>query len=149
MKKVKIISGTYGYNDRKHIIPKDRKSGAFALEDKEADRLVALGVAKYEGVPEYSNNKKSEDIPAENPEDIGESTGNKDEEEDDSEDYSDEDNADDTPKYGQENTNAELQAIANEWDIELPNRASKAQILEILDSHFGNAPKLSPMEPEQ
>lgn len=124
------------------------KSGAFSADNEIEKRLVALGVAEYEGVPEYSNNREPEDIHTDNPEDIGESTGNKDEDEDDSEDYNNEDNADDTPEYGQENTNAELQAIANEWGIELPNRASKAQILEILDSHFGNAPELSAREPE-
>lgn len=125
------------------------KSDSFSADNEIEKRLVALGVAEYKGVPEYPNNKDSEDIPANNPEGIGESTGNEDE--DDSKDYGNDEESgetDDTPEYSQENTNAELQAIADEWGIELPNRASKAQILEILDSHFGNAPKLSAREPE-
>lgn len=43
---VKIISGTYGYNTGKHIEPKDRKSEPFMLPEDEADRIVALGIAK-------------------------------------------------------------------------------------------------------
>lgn len=131
------------------------KSGAFSADSEIEKRLVALGVAEYEGVPEYPDNKDSEDIPAKNPEGIGESTGNKDEDdfvdlgdEDDSEDLSDEDSEDDVPKYSQESTKAELQAIASEWGIEIPGNANKAQILEILDDYFGNTPELSAKEPE-
>lgn len=43
---VKIISGTYGYNTGKHIEPKDRKSEPFTLPKDEANRIVALGIAK-------------------------------------------------------------------------------------------------------
>lgn len=125
------------------------KSGAFFADNEIEKRLVALGVAEYERVPKYPNNKDSEDIPANNPEGIGESTGNEDE--DDSKDYGNDDEngeTDNTPEYSQESTKAELQAIASEWGIELPNSANKTQMLEILDDYFGKAPELSAKEPE-
>ncbi len=43
---IRIISGTYGYRENGIIRPKDSKSGAFEVDDKEAERLVALGVAE-------------------------------------------------------------------------------------------------------
>jgi len=46
MREVKIISGTYGYNNGKHIEPKDRTSAPFPLADDEAERLVRLGIAE-------------------------------------------------------------------------------------------------------
>ena len=131
------------------------KSSAFSADSEIEKRLVALGVAEYEGVPKYHDNKESKDIPANNPEDVGGSTGNEDEnnfetlgDEDDLEDLIDDDSEDDTPEYSEENTKAELQAIASEWGIEIPGNANKTQILEILDDYFGNAPELSAKEPE-
>lgn len=70
MKKIRITSGTYGYNDGKHIIPKDRRSGVFALEDKEAERLIALGVAEYaETSHGFKEMPEEPNIPKETPND--------------------------------------------------------------------------------
>lgn len=47
MKRVKIISGTYGYRENGKFSPKDRNSEPFEINDKEAARLVGMGVASY------------------------------------------------------------------------------------------------------
>ena len=47
MKIIKIISGTYGYQSGGRIIPKSRKDEAFEIDDKEAERLVSMGVAEF------------------------------------------------------------------------------------------------------
>lgn len=46
---VKIVCGTYGHRPNKNeprVIRKDSESPAFELEDEEAKRIIALGVAK-------------------------------------------------------------------------------------------------------
>lgn len=168
---IKIIKGNYGYHNGVSITVKTPADPPFNVSEEEALRLYKLGIAMIfenegkngsfvktpDGVPDvtniphadvhkiFGNKGESEDIPADD------STDSEDEADTDAEDLGDDEESgetDDTPKYSQENTNAELQAIADEWGIELPNRANKAQILEILDSHFGNAPKLSAREPE-
>jgi len=50
--KVKIISGTYGHKVGKYIEPKDRQSEPFEVDDAEAKRIIALGIAEMfvEGV---------------------------------------------------------------------------------------------------
>ena len=48
MKEIKIINGTYGYRPAPGVVePKNPESPAFFAEDKEAERLVGLGVAEY------------------------------------------------------------------------------------------------------
>ena len=54
----------------------------------------------------------------------------------------------DVPEYSEDNTNAELQAIAKEYGIEFPQRANKAQMLDALDEFFGGTPEISAREPE-
>lgn len=148
---IKIIKGNYGYHNGVSVNVKTPADSPFNVSEDEALRLANLGVAEILK-EEHSKQENECDLPpfgsGENgvDEETAESIVN--ESENNSEDYSDEDSENDTPEYSQENTNAELQAIASEWGIELPNRASKAQILDILDSHFGNAPKLSAREPE-
>ena len=70
MKKIKIISGTYGHRCGKRIEPKDRNSEPFELADDEAHRLVVLGVAKIvdTGV-EPPENGKYTPPPTESPSD--------------------------------------------------------------------------------
>lgn len=54
----------------------------------------------------------------------------------------------DGPEYSEGNTNAELQAIAKEYGVDLPPRANKAEILAALDDFFGGIPEISAKEPE-
>lgn len=58
---VKIISGTYGCNIKGRIVPKDRMSEPFELENAEAERLVSLGVAEIitEGVATGGNGEET------------------------------------------------------------------------------------------
>lgn len=46
MKKIKIVSGTYGHNVNGVVKPKTRESEPFYVDDKEADRLIKLEVAE-------------------------------------------------------------------------------------------------------
>lgn len=47
MKKVKIISGVYGHHVNGRVKPVRSGEPPIELEDKEADRLVAIGVAEF------------------------------------------------------------------------------------------------------
>lgn len=47
MRIVQIISGGYGYKTGKGTILKDRNSEPFELDDAEAERIVAFGIAEY------------------------------------------------------------------------------------------------------
>lgn len=151
---IKIIKGNYGYHNGVSVNVRTPADPPFSVSEDEALRLANLGVAEILK-DEHSKQENERDLP---PFDNGEncidkenaeSIGN--EAEDNYEDHGDDEESgetDDVPEYGQENTIAELQAIASEWGIELPSRASKAQILDILDGHFGKAPKLLAKEPE-
>ena len=44
--KVKIVRGYYGYRNGKVSELKDKNSLAFELDDKEAERIIGLGIAK-------------------------------------------------------------------------------------------------------
>ena len=44
---IKIINGTFGYNDGKRVIPKTPKDKPFECDAKTEKRLVSLGVAIY------------------------------------------------------------------------------------------------------
>lgn len=43
--KIQICSGTYGHKENGVLMAKTPKNGSFLVEEKEANRLVALGVA--------------------------------------------------------------------------------------------------------
>ncbi len=43
---IRIISGTYGHRYNGRIVPKDRTSTPFELDDKEAKRIISLGIAE-------------------------------------------------------------------------------------------------------
>lgn len=44
---IKIINGTFGYNNGKNVIPKTPKDKPFSCDPKVEKRLVTLGVAEY------------------------------------------------------------------------------------------------------
>lgn len=137
MKKIKIIGGRYGYISPSGVYSvKTAESAPFEVEDSEAERLIKRGVAKIIGADAdvsakgAADNDKLPTVPAD------------DDENDDESEY------DDIPEYNEESTNAELQAIAKEYGIELPPRANKAQLIEILDNYFADSPVLNAKEPE-
>lgn len=49
MRTVKIVSGGYGYRagEKKSVELKDGRSAPFELDDAEAARIIALGIAEY------------------------------------------------------------------------------------------------------
>lgn len=137
MKKIKITGGRYGYISPSGVYDvKTSDSLPFEVVDSEAERLVRRGVAEIIGADAEvfakgaADNDKLPTVPAD------------DDENDDESEY------DDIPEYNEESTNAELQAIAKEYGIELPPRANKAQLIEILDNYFADSPVLNAKEPE-
>ena len=67
MANIRIIAGTYGFRENGMIHPKDAHSGVFEVDDKEAERLVALNVAAYAADEIDSALKNGPDIGAEEP----------------------------------------------------------------------------------
>ncbi len=138
---IKIIRGTYGLNSGGNIKPKTCGDLPFHVEPDEAKRLVRLGVAEIigEGAAVPANGMEGErETPSSVPAD------------DNGKGYEGESVIEerDVPKYNKDSTNAELQAIAKEYGVELPQRANKSQILEALDDFFGGTPIISAKEPE-
>ncbi len=119
MAKIKIIQGNYGYNNGDSIKVKTPKSEPFNVSDDEAARLVSLGIAEIVG-------QGSDFIP----QDLsGEEMSEKEDSIVDSGDL-------EMPEYSEESTNAELQAIAKQYGIEIAPKATKAQLLKALDDYF-------------
>lgn len=154
---IKIIRGNYGLPLGKSVKVKTPKDKPFDVDQKEAERLVRLGIAKLVGADAAVSAKGSSD--KEDP--FGDPAGDIDapvtlnddvdsEDEDDDTEYDEDDDGgdDDVPEYGENSTNAELQSIAKEYGIEVPPHANKAQLLEALDEFFGGAPEIDVKEPE-
>lgn len=142
---IKIIRGTYGLNSGGNIKPKTCNDPPFHVEPAEAKRLEQLGVAKIVGSSEVTLTKTAEGIPETNPEASSGVPAD-----DDGKGYGVESVIEerDGPEYSEGNTNAELQAIAKEYGVDLPPRANKAEILAALDDFFGGIPEISAKEPE-
>ena len=141
---IKIIRSTYGLNSGGNIKPKTCNDLPVHVEPAEAKRLERLGIAEIVGASAVTLTKGTEDetgalselpssVPSDDDEDYG--VGSTLEERD-------------VPEYSEDSTNAELQAIAKEYGVELPQRANKAQMLEVLDDFFDGAPEISAKEPE-
>lgn len=163
---IKIIRGTYGLNSGGNIKPKTCNDLPFHVEPAEAERLERLGVAEIVGASAATGRCEVDaERAARTPPDIASTAalakGTEDETgalsetppnvpADDDEDYGAESTLEerDVPEYSENNTNAELQAIAKEYGVELHQRANKAQILEALDDFFDGAPEISAKEPE-
>lgn len=141
---IKIIRGTYGLNSGGNIKPKTCGDLPFHVEPAEAKRLVRLGVAEIVGAGAVTLTKGTED----EQETLGETSSSV--PADDGEGYETESVIEErnVPEYNEDSTNAELQAIAKEYGVELPQRANKSQILEALDDFFGGTPIISAKEPE-
>ena len=131
---IKIIKGNYGYNDGRIVRAKSPSDPPFEVPSAEADRLCALGVAQkvtVNGAPFAENSSYIETDAA--------SAGKSD---DDTINEDGEKDADSVPEYNEDSSNAELQAIAKEYGIAVPNRANKAELISALDERFGSAPTL-------
>ncbi len=141
---VRIISGSYGLKTGGIVRAKTRRDPPFELNDREAERLISLGVAEITystlkmpvRAEKSVNNKISTTAPEippvapvsaaiEGAEDIPE------------------DGEDDIPEYGESTPISELKNIAKEYGVPLKSGASKDQIIKALDDYFSeSAPDL-------
>lgn len=152
---IKMVRGNYGLPSGKSVKVKTPKDRPFDVDQKEAERLVRLGIAKIVGAGAAVSAKEpsdKEDPFGDPADDIDAPVSLGDSEEDgdtdieyDEDDVGEDDNA---PEYGENSTNAELQAIAKEYGVEVPPHANKAQLLEALDVFFSGAPEIGAKEPE-
>lgn len=130
MKKVRIISGTYGQRDGNRITPKDRNSDPFLLEDTETARLVSLGVAEIVGeTVETSAGGRGSDVPNVDPP--------KDAVDEDAEGYTG------RPSYSIETSANDLRKIAKEVGITFKVGTTKEDMIAVLDEYFDGIPDLT------
>lgn len=142
---IKIIKGNYGLTNGASVKLKTPRDKPFEVADEEALRLKMLGIAE---IFKVNDNSASDDTSkGDNHSEVGDTPKEEYAPEDGRSSEKEEDNG--IPKYGAGNTNAELLAIAEEYGIGVPSRASKAQIIEALDSYFGDMPVLTAKEPEE
>lgn len=136
---IKIIKGNYGYNNGRIVRAKSPSDPPFEVADTEAARLIAMGIAKaVDKLPVDGKLSAEEKTPDTDPNDSadGNAVG------DDDEDEEDVGEEDDAPIYNEEMSNADLQAIAKDYGISVPNRANKSELIAALDNFFGSAPTL-------
>ena len=147
MKLIKLIQGAYGYRAPGSLVTElvTTKSDPFEVDDKEAKRLISLGVAQYAEIAVATPQKEVIDpATGENtpPEGEGENGQKK---------------PDQTkPEYGDFMTVAELKAYADEQGIEYEDRTTKAKLIEAIDTFYQAAvddgeqpPVLTPQDPVQ
>lgn len=129
---VKIISGTYGHRQGKRIVPKDRTSEPFELEDCEAERLVSIGVAKIVNTS-VATPKNGEELPPEGVNTPEENNGEN--------DTTDGDDAPLTESELNAMTNAELKEMAESMGIDtLKFKVKKEYVEAILEKVNGDVP---------
>ena len=106
---IRIINGTYGYrNPQTGVVEaKTAKSKPFTLPEDREDELVAAGVAEYVGEDVSSDGGDASEAPASKADEL---------------------------VYSDKNTVAELKAIADKLGIQVAERATKKQIIEVLDA---------------
>lgn len=130
---IKIIKGNYGYNNGRIVKAKTPSDKPFEVDDAEAARLIEQRIAKAVDNFPVDGTLSAEEETSDNapyfPKADGDAVG------EDDEDY-------DVPDYNDEMSNADLQSIAKEYGIPIPNRANKSEIITALDHFFGNAPTL-------
>ena len=148
---IRIINGNYGHANGLSVTVKTPKDKPFEVSDSEALRLAGLKVAEIVESPSAKKEKEA-DVDYENSvpkaaDNADSAEGNENNSENG--DFRSEEYESGIPKYSAENTNAELLAIAEEYGIDIPAKATKAQIIEALDSYFGDMPVLTAKEPEE
>ncbi len=135
---IRITRGCYGYNNGSFVRAKTPADPPFDVKDEEAERLISLGIAERTDITADNgtdNSNNSTEI-------AGGSGESSDKPSDNGVDTDDTDEEDDIPEYGENSTNAELQAIAKEYGVEIQPRANKTELIAALDEFFGGAPDL-------
>lgn len=148
---VKIISGTYGCKTKGRIVPKDRMSEPFSLDDTEAKRLVSLGVAEIitEGVATGGNGKET-NPPSVNPSNDENGSNGENEGGNDIDGHLD-------AEQLREMTNKELKALAEDMGIDTSKMKVKDDYIQAIvavevsapadDENGENPPDISPEAP--
>ena len=127
MKKIRITRGAYGYRAPGSMVTEliTSKHPPFEVEDVEAKRLVALGVAEYAAKAVATAAPGDDKLPAgENPPSGNE--GGKVPPEGDKE----------AAEFGPHMTVAELKAFADERSIPYEDKATKAKLLEAIAAAY-------------
>ncbi len=135
---IHIKRGCYGYNNGSFVRAKTPADPPFEVKDDEAERLISLGIAETadNGTDSAEPSDKSGDNDGEKANKTADNGA------DPADKNADTTEDDDIPEYGENSTNAELQAIAKEYGVEIPPRANKAELIAALDEFFGGAPDL-------
>ncbi|MCM1299277.1 MAG: hypothetical protein NC203_00365 [Firmicutes bacterium] len=134
--RIKIISGSYGHSTGSSVKVKTPKDKPFEVSDSEGARLIKLGIAEaadVEGGAEDALHNKTPDNSDNTPNNPSNVPDNSEE---------------GIPSYSTDSTKDELQAIADEYCIDVPARATKAQLLELLDEYFSDIPVISIEDPQ-
>lgn len=125
MKLIKLIQGAYGYRAPSSSVTEliTTKSPPFEVEESEAERLIALGVAEYvqsavaTAPQEDDDQAKGENTPPPDGGGKGQETPQT-----------------DKPEYGDFMTVAQLKAYADERGIEYEDKTTKAKLIEAIDA---------------
>ncbi len=138
MKTIRIISGAYGLEIDGFIKAKTKNDPPFAVDCKEADRLVALGVAEIvEKAADTPAKAGTDSKPDSLPDDDTGGTGS----EQDGDSGSDTDDGlgeyADIPEYNPDMNVNELRAIAKTVGISFKVGTTKEEMVEELDKYFG------------
>ncbi len=135
MRNIIITSGTYGHYENGRLRPKDASSGAFAVSEAEAERLVSLELARYADTPVATPEAMSA---------VDEQGVRPAEDNDTAEgEYEDEDK----PLYDESSSVSELRAIAKEHGLTFRVGMSKADMITALNEFFADAPTLEAEDP--
>ncbi|MDE7193796.1 MAG: hypothetical protein K2O14_07470 [Oscillospiraceae bacterium] len=137
MKTIRIISGAYGLDNDGFIKAKTKNDPPFAVDCKEADRLVALGIAEIV--------EKAADAPVKAGVDhkpdsfsVDDTSGAESEQGGDSGDNTEDELGDavDIPEYNLDMNVNELRAIAKDVGISFKVGTTKEEMVEELDKYF-------------
>lgn len=143
--RIKITSGIYGLNEGGRIKPKTSYDEPFEVDRSEADRLIALGVAKIvASAVENPADDEEDSSKAELKADGSEANGK------DSESETPGDVEDSRPSYSNKSDIQELRDIAKNYGISISPNLGKAKILKKLDEFFdeqNSVPDLSAGDP--
>lgn len=146
--KIKIIKGVYGHRENGAVVPKDKNSEPFEVEDKKAIDLIKSGIAeKFNGLKSEADTpiRYSESLAPVNTmkiktDESAELNNN------DASDETGEGSEDETELklvYSMDNTQKELLAMAKQLGFDGKDSTTKAELIEFLDeATAGDAPQI-------
>ena len=153
MKLIKIINGTYGFRPQPHVVElKTADDAPFEVDDKEAARLVELGVAAIA----YGEDSESlQDALDDVVDQLEEQPAPPEEEPEDDQPAEDGDAEEAEQKFDRDEleqlTNPQLAELAEELGLHLSGRPKKAEIIEAImkaAEEDDELPELGAADPE-